>query len=100
MQEQADNASDRVALGTTVFDEDGEKLGTVQGMDEHGFYVTNEEGIEGMSSKHRKTGTAGEAELTWRCSECGTIGKIDEMPEEGCPDCSAPREAIYYHLQD
>jgi Zn finger protein HypA/HybF involved in hydrogenase expression len=100
MQNTGDHGKENVALGITVFDEDGNSLGTVQGIDEHGFYVTHEEGIEGLSSEHRRTGTAGEAELTWRCSECGTIGKISEMPDEGCPDCGAPREAIYYYLED
>lgn len=100
MQDVTDSRDGTVAVGSAVFDEDGNELGTVQGMDEHGFYVTHETGIEGMSSEHRKTGLAGEAELTWRCSECGTIGKINQMPESGCTDCDAPQEAIYYHLQD
>lgn len=89
-----------IALGITVYDEDGEALGTVQGFDEHGFYVTTEEGITAMSKEHISAGIPGEAELTWRCYECGAIGDIEKLPEDGCPDCGAPQEDIYYLLQD
>jgi len=88
-----------VGLGQPVFDEDGNALGTVRGFDEHGFYVTTEEGIEALSAEHVSTGTAGEAELMWRCWECGEMGEIDEIPET-CPACGAERESIYYWIED
>ena len=89
-----------VSLGTTVYDEDGDRIGTVQGFDEHGVYVTTEEGIAAMSSEHLRAGAAGEAELVWRCYECGTMDDIEALPEDGCPDCGAPQEDIYYLLED
>lgn len=88
-----------VALGREVYDSDGNRLGTVQGFDEHGFYVTTDEGITAMSREHLATGIAGEAELTWRCYNCGAMGDIEELPGD-CPDCGAPKEDIYYHTED
>jgi len=88
-----------VGLGEIVYDEDGNALGTVRGFDEHGFYVTTEEGIEALSAEHVSTGVAGEAELMWRCWECGEMGQIEAIPET-CPSCGAEREAIYYWIED
>jgi hypothetical protein len=100
MDDTPERAEFDASLGMEVFDDEGNPIGTVQGVDEHGFYVTREEGIRGMSREHVSAGSAGEAELTWRCSECGTIDDIEAFPEGDCPDCGAPQEAIYYHLQD
>jgi len=88
-----------VGFGQPVYDEDGTKLGTVRGLDEHGFYVTTDDGIEALSSEHIATGTAAQAELMWRCWECGEMGDIDEVPD-GCPSCGAARESIYYWVED
>jgi rubrerythrin len=100
MEETTDNRGKTVEAGATVYDEDGNALGTVQNNDAQGFYVAAETDAGMPVDEHRTTGMAGEAELTWRCSECGTIGKLKDMPENGCTDCGAPQEAIYYHLQD
>jgi len=100
MRETPDQSTGTVQMGATVYDEDGNALGTIQGVDDHGFHVASDATIEVIAEDHRSTGLAGKAELTWRCSECGTIGKISEMPEDGCEDCDAPQEAIYYHVQD
>jgi len=89
----------RVAFGNAVYDEDGRKLGTVRGFDEHGFYVTTDDGIEALSSEHTATGAAGEAELMWRCWDCGEMGQIEDIPET-CPACGAPKEDIYYWQED
>jgi len=61
--------SDRdVNFGATVYDAEGEKLGEVRGFDEHGFYVTATEGVEGLPLGHDRTeGTLGEADLMWGC---------------------------------
>ncbi len=88
-----------IGFGETVYDEDGRALGTVRGFDESGFHVTLREGVEALSSEHVRAGAAGEAELTWRCWECGAMGGIDSLPEE-CPDCGAPREDLYYKIED
>jgi len=92
--------SEDLAFGMTVYDDEGAELGTIRGFDEHGFYVTVEDGLEALSSEHVSTGAAGQAELMWRCWECGAMGDIqDDIPEE-CPDCGAPKEDIYYWTED
>ncbi|MBX0324217.1 hypothetical protein EGH21_14355 [Halomicroarcula sp. F13] len=91
--------SNKVAFGQTVYDDAGNEIGTIRGFDEHGFYVTVDEGIEALSSEHVSTGKAGEAELMWRCWECGEMGQIEKLPEE-CPSCGAPKEDIYYWQED
>ncbi len=83
-----------------MYTESGEKLGTVRGFDEDGFYVTTREGIASLSVEHERAGHEfGEGELVWRCSECGAMGDIDELPDE-CPDCGAAREYLYYWTED
>ncbi|WP_277542632.1 DUF7130 family rubredoxin-like protein [Haloarcula laminariae] len=89
-----------LAFGMTVYDESGEELGTIRGFDKHGFYVSVEDSIQSLTDDHRTTGAAGEAELMWRCWECGAMGEIDEDIPETCPDCGAPKEEIYYWTED
>ncbi|MDY6779125.1 MAG: hypothetical protein SV760_00965 [Halobacteria archaeon] len=89
-----------VKIGEEVYDEDGNELGTVRGIDSDGFFVATRDGIESLSVEHEKAGkTFGEAELLWRCSQCGELGDIDEIPES-CPSCSAPKTDIYYWTED
>ncbi len=90
----------RVMAGEAVYDDQGRKLGTVRGFDENGFYVTTEVGVESLSVEHERSGHEfGEAELMWRCSECGEMGDVEDLPEE-CPNCGAPKEALYYWTED
>ena len=96
----ANAGSERMSYGETVYNEEGEPLGTIRGFDEHGFYVTVEDGIEALSSEHISTGAAAEAELMWRCWECGAMGEIDDDIPENCPDCGARKEDIYYWTED
>ena len=94
------SAESHLTVGQTVYDDGGTKLGTVRGFDEDGFFVTTREGIAAMSVEHERAGHEfGEAELVWRCSQCGAVGDIDELPDE-CPDCAAPREDLYYWTED
>ena len=89
-----------LTVGQTVYDDEGTKLGTVRGFDEDGFFVTTREGIEALSVEHERAGHEfGGAELVWRCSQCGAIGELGDLPEE-CPDCAAPREDLYYWTED
>jgi rubrerythrin len=89
-----------LTVGQRVYDADGTKLGTVRGFDEDGFFVTTREGIEALSVEHERAGHEfGGAELVWRCSQCGAIGELGDLPEE-CPDCGAPREDLYYWTED
>lgn len=89
-----------VSIGTEVHNADGDHIGTVRGFTENGFVVTSREGIEALSIEHERSGHEfGEAELMWRCTECGEMGKISDMPEE-CPNCGAEKEQIYYWTED
>ena len=91
----------RVTIGTTVYNDDGERLGRVRGLEEDGFFVTTEEGIRALSVEHERAGHAfGEAELMWRCSDCGAMGDLDDGIPDACPDCDAPREHLYYWTED
>lgn len=90
----------QIALGESVFDEDGNEIGTVRGITEDGIVVTNRTGVAALSIEHERTPHEfGEAELMWRCIECGEMGQIDDMPET-CPNCGGPREDIYYWTED
>ncbi len=94
---------EEVAIGTTVYTEDGHELGTVRGIEEagSGVMVSLREGLEAMSGEHVQAGGEhARAELTWGCYGCGEIGQLDdELPEE-CPGCGAPREDLYYRQED
>jgi len=96
-----EEATGDVRFGTKVYGADGELLGHVRGFDEHGFYVTAEDGAEGWSIEHARAGhDFGEAELMWRCWECGEMGEIDGALPESCPNCGTEREDIYYWTED
>lgn len=89
-----------VSIGATVYDGDGTRIGTVRGFDEKGFYVTAKEGIRGLSVTHEHTiPEMGEAQLMWRCSACGEVGDVEDIPAS-CPACGAPREDLYYWTED
>jgi len=97
MSETTDSVE--LGFGQPVYDDEGNSLGTIRGFDEHGFYVTTDDGITALSAEHLTAGAAGEAELMWRCWECGEMGDIEHLPER-CPSCDAPREEIYYWTED
>lgn len=89
-----------VSVGTTVYSEKGIPLGTVRGFDEDGFFVTTREDITAMSIGHERAGHEfGEAELVWRCADCGETGELDDLPDR-CPNCNAPKEALFYWIED
>jgi rubrerythrin len=100
MSEKSTEEAD-VKLGTEVYDENGEKLGTVQGFDDQGFHVVTGDDIVSMSIEHVRAGhELAEGEMMWRCYECGHFGDLqDGFPEE-CPDCGAPKEDLYYYKDD
>lgn len=90
----------KIGIGQPVYDDDGTALGTIRGLGDDGFYVTTAEGIDALSVEHERAGHEfGEAELMWRCSQCGAMGELDGLPDE-CPDCGSPREDIYYWTED
>ncbi|WP_049901581.1 DUF7130 family rubredoxin-like protein [Halococcus agarilyticus] len=90
-----------VAVGATVYTEEGEELGTVRGFDTDGFFVTTREGVASLSVEHERAGHAlGEAELMWRCSDCGEMGELADDIPDACPNCDAPKEYLYYWTED
>ncbi|WP_458189557.1 DUF7130 family rubredoxin-like protein [Haladaptatus sp. NG-WS-4] len=93
--------TEKLDLGEGVYDHEGNKLGTIRGFDESGFYVTMREGYEALSIGHARAGHEfGEAELMWRCAICGEMGDLDGGIPAECPDCGAPKEDIYYWTED
>jgi hypothetical protein len=90
-----------VTIGSTVYSEDGDPVGTVRGFDDDGFFVTTRDGVDALSIEHERAGHEfGEAELMWRCADCGELGDLhDDFPDE-CPGCGAERETIYYWTED
>jgi rubrerythrin len=88
-------------LGTTVYDDDGRALGSVRGFDEEGFYVTLRDGVEALIVELVRSGQKfGEAELMWRCTNCGEMGEIDEGLPDRCTNCGVPKEDLYYWTED
>lgn len=94
-----DEAFADVSPGQSVFDEDGNELGRIRGVDRDGFYVRAPDS-RGLTLENARD-VFGKAYVMWRCWECGQMGRIDgeQLPEE-CPDCGAPREALYYWAED
>ena len=91
----------QLGFGTVVYTEDGTKIGRIRGVDEDGIYVTLRDGIEGLSVEHVRSGHEfGEAELMWRCWECGELGRLDSDLPNACPSCGAQREDLYYWTED
>lgn len=100
-EEEATEKVERLDLGLTVYDESGNELGQIRGFDAAGFFVSTREGVEGMSVEHARSGhDFGEAELMWRCTECGEMGSIDDGIPETCPNCGEPKEALMYWTED
>lgn len=92
-------------IGMTVYTDDGRPLGSIRGFDDDGFYVTTEEGIEAMSVEHERAGHEfGEAELMWRCTNCGEMGELDDDDDQPlpdtCPNCGAEKEKLMYWTED
>ncbi|QLG49705.1 DUF7130 family rubredoxin-like protein [Natrinema halophilum] len=99
-QEAVEEALD-VESGQVVYDDDGNELGQVRGFDRAGFFVTTRDGVEGMSVEHARSGHEfGEAELMWRCMECGEMGEIDGGLPDDCPNCGRSKENLMYWTED
>ncbi|MFC7069908.1 DUF7130 family rubredoxin-like protein [Halobaculum lipolyticum] len=88
-----------VSAGQSVYDAEGNELGTVRGVDDAGFYVLAAEGTGAVSLDEARD-VLGKAYVMWRCWECGAMGRIEGQLPARCPDCDAPREDLYYWAED
>lgn len=96
-----DAESPAISFGQVLYTEDGDRVGTVRGMEEGGVFVSTRGGVEALSIEHARSGhDFGEAELVWRCLDCGEMGHIREEVPDGCPGCGAAREALMYWTED
>ena len=91
--ELADSDIDRfeIDFGDSLYTEDGEEVGIVQGINQGRIILSVREGAEVLGlERHQKSGQSfGEAELMWRCTNCGEMGEIEDGLPETCPNCGA-----------
>ncbi|GAB6879603.1 hypothetical protein JCM17823_18770 [Halorubrum gandharaense] len=88
-----------VSIGQSVYDADGNELGSVRGVDDDGFYVRAPAGSDAVNLTEARD-VFGTAYVMWRCWECGEMGEIGTELPESCPNCEAPREELYYWAED
>lgn len=84
-----------IEIGSVVYDEEGDPIGTVKGFDTHGVVVSADEDVDIGGVVSADPSVVGETDLLWRCSGCGEIGEVVDMPE-ACPSCDAPKTDLYY----
>lgn len=90
-----------VRLGEIVYNSDREVLGEARGIAEAGFFVSTREGVERLSIEHARSGhDFGEAELMYRCTNCGEMDEIDKGFPDSCPNCGTEKENIMYWTED
>lgn len=99
--EKAAEAAESLSFGQTLYDEHGTPVGTIRGLEDSGVFMTTRDGLQGLSVEHSRSGHSfGEAELMWRCMECGEMGELeDELPGE-CPGCGAEKTNLMYWTED
>lgn len=99
--EEATDDVTELASGQTLYDEHGAPVGTVRGVEAGGVFLSTREGVESRSVEHARAGHGfGEAELMWRCTDCGEMGEIDGGLPEECPNCGTERENLMYWTED
>lgn len=99
--ESTADQSKSVSFGDTLYSSDGTPLGDVRGLTEGGVVVTMRDGIEALAIEHTRSGhDFGEAELMWRCLECGEMGQLNQQLPDSCPNCGVSREHLTYWTED
>jgi len=90
-----------LTFGQVLYDDAGRPVGSVRGMEAGGVFLTTRAGVESLSVEHARSGHSfGQAELMWRCLNCGEMGDLgDEFPER-CPNCGIEHEELMYWVED
>jgi rubrerythrin len=101
MPEDREAASaDRVLKpGQRVYDEAGQVIGVIQAITDIGVEVNTDSDVETLSLRQSPSVNLGEGYLVWRCSECGELGDINQIPDH-CPSCGASEDTLYAYLED
>ena len=91
-----------IEFGDSLYTDDGDEAGIVQGLDEGRVIVSLREGAQVLGlERHQKSGQSfGEAELMWRCMECGEMGEIEDGLPDNCPNCGVEKEDLMYWTED
>jgi len=103
-EELADSNIDNfdIDFGDSLYTEAGEEVGIVQGIHEGRIVVSVREDAAVLGlERHQKSGQHfGEAELMWRCTNCGRMGEIEDGLPGECPNCGESKEALMYWTED
>lgn len=83
-----DAATQTLKPGQRLYGGTGREVGGIQGISEVGVEVNVHGDVETTSLRHVPGMTLGEGYLLWRCSECGEVGDIEQLPDR-CPFCGA-----------
>lgn len=100
MENESEQLYSGVTVGEPIYDENGNRLGTVRGVDTAGFYVLADRGERTTAPMTRIRDITGTAYVMWRCWECGEMGRIEGNLPDHCPSCQTPRENLYYWAED
>lgn len=99
MDAEATDEATALSFGQVLYDDAGRPVGAVRGMEAGGVFLTTRDGVESFSVQHARSGHSfGEAELMWRCLDCGEMGELG-LPET-CPNCGVRREELMYWTED
>jgi len=98
---QATDDATSLSFGQTLYDDAGRPVGSVRGMEAGGVFLTTRDGVEAFSVEHVRSGHSfGQAELMWRCLNCGEMGDLGDALPETCPNCGVEREELMYWTED
>ncbi|MDS0284605.1 DUF7130 family rubredoxin-like protein [Haloarcula onubensis] len=98
---EATEEATALSFGQVLYDDAGRPVGSVRGMEAGGVFLTTRDGVESLSVEHARSGHAfGQAELMWRCMNCGEMGDIDGDLPANCPNCGVDREDLMYWTED
>ena len=91
-----------VAFGDTLYTEDGEAVGIVQGINDGRVILSVRSNAEvtDLERHHRSGQGFGEAELMWRCMNCGEMGEIEDGLPSRCTNCGVEKEELMYWTED